>query len=204
MDEILRGMPKGAGARVSFEEAGASPGKDKEDDGKPAASIQVNVSNVQVDGDGVLVLGDGGDEIRIGAGGILFREHGGDELRIDETGVRIREADGSVLHLDGLNIAVVPTMATILKTSIWVLLCTVFLTLFAATPGKMVLGLKVVEAARESQSNGLSMLTALTRSAAFVVSVAALGLGCLWCLFDGQRRSWHDRLARTLVVRSRD
>jgi len=204
ISELAKGLPKGAADRISFEEAGAPPGKDNEGDERVDASIEVNLSNLQLDGDGVLFLGDAGDEIRIAASGILFRESGGDELRIDETGVRIREADGSSIDIDALNIAVVPTMATTLKISIWILLCTVFLTLFAATPGKMVLGLKVVEVARESHSNGLSMLIALTRSAMFVVSVFVLGLGCFWSVFDGQRRTWHDRIARTLVIRSQD
>ena len=44
----------------------------------------------------------------------------------------------------------------------------------------------------------------ITIAAMFIISAFALGLGCIWSLFDGQRRTWHDRIARTRVIRSRD
>jgi uncharacterized RDD family membrane protein YckC len=34
------------------------------------------------------------------------------------------------------------------------------------------------------------------------LSTACVGLGFLWCLFDRDRRAWHDRLSRT-VLRAR-
>ena len=33
-----------------------------------------------------------------------------------------------------------------------------------------------------------------------LVSLAPLGLGFVWILFDPERRAWHDRLSRTRVV----
>jgi uncharacterized RDD family membrane protein YckC len=42
---------------------------------------------------------------------------------------------------------------------------------------------------------------ALLRFAVAVLSLAALGLGFLWCLIDRDRRAWHDMAAGTLVVR---
>lgn len=41
---------------------------------------------------------------------------------------------------------------------------------------------------------------ALVRALAGIFSIAALGLGCLWILWDAERQSWHDRIARTYVV----
>ena len=39
------------------------------------------------------------------------------------------------------------------------------------------------------------------RYAVATVSVLALGLGLLWCLFDRERRAWHDLAAGTRLVR---
>lgn len=42
---------------------------------------------------------------------------------------------------------------------------------------------------------------ALMRFGVALVSLAALGLGFLWCLIDRERRAWHDIAADTLLVR---
>jgi uncharacterized RDD family membrane protein YckC len=44
---------------------------------------------------------------------------------------------------------------------------------------------------------------ALLRFAGACVSLAPAGLGYWWSLFDSERRSWHDRLSRTRVIRMR-
>jgi uncharacterized RDD family membrane protein YckC len=42
---------------------------------------------------------------------------------------------------------------------------------------------------------------ALLRFAIALISLGALGIGFLWCLFDRERRAWHDIGAHTAVVR---
>jgi uncharacterized RDD family membrane protein YckC len=42
---------------------------------------------------------------------------------------------------------------------------------------------------------------ALLRFAAALLSVAALGAGFWWALADPERRTWHDRVSGTRVVR---
>ena len=44
---------------------------------------------------------------------------------------------------------------------------------------------------------------AMTRSVAAVLSIAALGAGFWWALFDRRKRTWHDRLSNTRLVMSR-
>ncbi len=66
------------------------------------------------------------------------------------------------------------------------------------TPGKALLGVRVVGA----DGADLSFPRALARSAASLISTAALGLGFLWAL-GGTRRAWHDRLAGTSVIETR-
>jgi len=47
----------------------------------------------------------------------------------------------------------------------------------------------------------VKLAQAALRFAVALVSVAALGLGFLWCLVDRDRRAWHDIAAGTLLVR---
>ena len=42
---------------------------------------------------------------------------------------------------------------------------------------------------------------AVIRYLVSVLSVCVLGIGFLWALFDSQRRTWHDIVAKTLMVR---
>lgn len=42
---------------------------------------------------------------------------------------------------------------------------------------------------------------ALLRFAVALVSLLALGLGFLWCLFERERRGWHDLAARSTMLR---
>lgn len=44
---------------------------------------------------------------------------------------------------------------------------------------------------------------ALLRFGVALISLAALGIGFLWSLFDSQKRTWHDMAAGTRLVRLR-
>jgi uncharacterized RDD family membrane protein YckC len=67
-----------------------------------------------------------------------------------------------------------------------------------ATPGKMVLGLRIVDA----DSGGPPAVQSLVvRYIGYLVAALPLGLGFLWVLWDPRRQGWHDKMARTLVVR---
>ncbi len=47
----------------------------------------------------------------------------------------------------------------------------------------------------------LRFVDALVRGLASVFSFAALGIGCLWMLYDTERQTWHDKIAGTYVVK---
>ncbi len=64
------------------------------------------------------------------------------------------------------------------------------------TVGKWVLGLRIVATNRSPISYGQAML----RWLGYALS-APFGLGFLWILLSKEKRGWHDRLARTWVVR---
>ena len=67
-----------------------------------------------------------------------------------------------------------------------------------ATPGKMLMRLRVIDA----ETGGTPPWPRLvTRYLGYILSSIPLGLGYLWMLWDPRRQCWHDRIARTLVVR---
>lgn len=68
-----------------------------------------------------------------------------------------------------------------------------------ATPGKMAVSARVVDAAT---GNPLSVGQAIGRYFAYFVSILPLFLGIIWVAFDPKKQGWHDKLAGTVVVRS--
>jgi uncharacterized RDD family membrane protein YckC len=67
------------------------------------------------------------------------------------------------------------------------------------TPGKLVLGLRVVDA----ETGGVPAIGRLVlRYVGYLVSALPLGLGYLWVLWDRRKQGWHDKMAGTLVVRA--
>lgn len=69
----------------------------------------------------------------------------------------------------------------------------------AATPGKMMLGLKIV---REEDLGPLSTGQAIGRYFAYILSTLGLLLGFVWVAFDKKKQGWHDKLAGTVVIRA--
>ena len=73
-----------------------------------------------------------------------------------------------------------------------------FLERFGATPGKMVLGMKVVTAGYET----LGPLRAFLRSVTELLSGLLLYVGYIMAAFDKRVRTLHDRICGTCVVRT--
>jgi uncharacterized RDD family membrane protein YckC len=91
-----------------------------------------------------------------------------------------------------------PPLSELLQTVIVGLVVLIFWAGRQATPGKWVLGLRIV-AAEDGGHVPVGRLVA--RYVGYVVSTIPFGLGFLWMLWDPRRQCWHDKLARTLVVR---
>ncbi|MBI5461303.1 MAG: RDD family protein [Gammaproteobacteria bacterium] len=68
-----------------------------------------------------------------------------------------------------------------------------------ATPGKMALSLRIVDA---DTGGALSVGQSVGRYFGYFVSTIPLGLGLIWVAFDKRKQGWHDKLAHTVVVRS--
>lgn len=69
-----------------------------------------------------------------------------------------------------------------------------------ATPGKMVVAARVVDA---KTGKTLSVGQAIGRYLGYIVATLPLGLGLLWVAFDRRKQGWHDKMAGTVVVRPR-
>jgi len=69
-----------------------------------------------------------------------------------------------------------------------------------ATPGKMLLSLRVVDA---KTGGSLSVAQGLVRYVGYFVSSIPFCLGLIWVGFDSKKQGWHDKIAGTVVVRSK-
>lgn len=69
-----------------------------------------------------------------------------------------------------------------------------------ATPGKMAIGARIVDAT-SGQAASTGQLVA--RYLGYYVSTIALCIGFVWIAFDDRKQGWHDKLAKTVVVRAK-
>lgn len=69
-----------------------------------------------------------------------------------------------------------------------------------ATPGKMALSIRVVDA---GTGQTLSFGQSIGRYLGYFVSTIPFGLGLLWVGIDRRKQGWHDKLAGSVVVRNR-
>lgn len=77
----------------------------------------------------------------------------------------------------------------------------VFWVVKQATPGKMAISAKIVDA-----NTGLNPSTGqyIGRYFAYFLSIIPLFLGIIWVAFDNRKQGWHDKLSGTVVVRSKN
>ncbi len=73
-----------------------------------------------------------------------------------------------------------------------------FWTTTGQTPGKMVMGLKVVSA---ETGELLDTGGAAIRYVGYIVSGIPLYLGFLWVIWDPKHEGWHDKIAKTMVIK---
>jgi len=67
------------------------------------------------------------------------------------------------------------------------------------TLGKMAVGIKVVDG---DTAGFIGIPRGVGRYFARILSGLALGLGYLWMLWDPRKQTWHDKLVRSVVVRT--
>jgi uncharacterized RDD family membrane protein YckC len=75
-----------------------------------------------------------------------------------------------------------------------------FWILKSATPGKMLFQMRIVDA---ETFQPVPPARLLARYLAYFVSILPLGLGLLWVAWDKKKQGWHDKIARTVIVRGK-
>jgi uncharacterized RDD family membrane protein YckC len=71
-----------------------------------------------------------------------------------------------------------------------------FWTIAGQTPGKGIMGLRIVP----RRGGKLKLGRAILRYFGYYLSVLPLGLGIFWILVDDRRLAWHDKIAGTCVI----
>lgn len=70
-----------------------------------------------------------------------------------------------------------------------------------ATPGKLLMGCRVVNAA---DGKPVSMRQATLRAFGYLASLLPFYLGFLWIAWDRRKQGFHDKIAHTVVIRYED
>jgi uncharacterized RDD family membrane protein YckC len=89
-------------------------------------------------------------------------------------------------------------VAAVVSVLLWVIVPVLGWGMFGATPGKGLLGLRVIGGVRR---RGLGLSLAFLRLCGMMVSGVLLGLGFVMIAFTRDKRGLHDHLAGTAVVR---
>lgn len=76
----------------------------------------------------------------------------------------------------------------------------IFTGLKGQTPGKMLVGIKVVDAQGNVPGLGRAALREIVGK---LISSLAFSIGFLWVAWDEKKQAWHDRMAGTYVIRFR-
>ena len=84
---------------------------------------------------------------------------------------------------------VLPTVAVIL---LWIYK--------SATPGKMIISAQIVDAKTGRQPSGVQFTI---RYFAYIISTLPIFMGFVMIAFDEKKQAWHDKVAGTVVVRSK-
>lgn len=69
--------------------------------------------------------------------------------------------------------------------------------LWSATPGKMILRMKVLDANTEQPMTNKQIIL---RSLGYIPACAIFFLGIFWISFNKRRQGWHDKIAGTVVI----
>lgn len=81
-------------------------------------------------------------------------------------------------------------LPAVLVLAFWLLAC--------ATPGKWLVGARIVDAESGDRPSPAQLVI---RWAGYLPAVLPFGAGLFWVAFDARKRGWHDKLAGTVVVR---
>lgn len=70
--------------------------------------------------------------------------------------------------------------------------------IFAGTPGKRLLRLKVLD---EKTGEHVTVGQGIIRYIGYFPAMIVLFIGLIWVAFDPKKQGWHDKMAKTVVVK---
>lgn len=90
--------------------------------------------------------------------------------------------------------------STLLQLAVLAIVVVIFWIYKSATPGKMLLKMKIVDAKTMQKPSKIQFIG---RCLAYLVSFLFIGGGFMWISIDKKRQGWHDKIAGTLVIMDR-
>ena len=91
-------------------------------------------------------------------------------------------------HAIGLILAIVWSIGYII----------VFWSVKGQTPGKMIMGIKIIS----TDGSPIGVGKAILRLIGYAISGIVFYLGFLWIIWDKDKQGWHDKIAGTYVVKA--
>ena len=85
-----------------------------------------------------------------------------------------------------------PVLAPLLVVGFWIAR--------GATPGKMLLGIRIIDS---RTGRAPSVWQCVGRYLMALVSIACAGIGYLWIPLDARKQAWHDKVVGTVVIHTR-
>ncbi|MEG2359410.1 RDD family protein, partial [Acinetobacter sp.] len=73
--------------------------------------------------------------------------------------------------------------------------------LWSASPGKILLGLKIVDA---DTGDNIDLKQSIIRYVGYFPAMMVLFIGIFWVAFDKRKQGWHDKMANTVVIRTNE
>ena len=149
-----------------------------------------------------------GDDIVIGDEGVRVGEAvkiDSQNFKVDMSKLDAQTGDQLALALQAISdqrrkMAALESRELVSFSLFWFVYSTFFLTVWSATPGKRLLGIRIVR----SDGGVLDWKVSLIRSLFSVVSGNFVMLGYIWGFFSKDRRTWHDRIAATRAIRAKE
>lgn len=125
-----------------------------------------------------------------------------DSLLLSVVGACAGFGVGSVIGVSIGNTNDATNLATLTGYCLGIVLNTFYYVAFWAatgqTIGKMVMGIKVVS----TDGTPITWAQGIVRYIGYIIGSIVLLLGFAWIAFDDKRQGWHDKMAKTVVVRS--
>jgi uncharacterized RDD family membrane protein YckC len=136
------------------------------------------------------------DLVLVGLGAVLFSSMINLILRFFGLATQVLNhiTAGQVSGLINQDTVVLDGIVTILFIPAYFVVCWA---LVGATPGKQVLGLKVID---NDLLPNVAWRRAILRFIGYFISAIPFFMGFWWVIFDRRRECWHDKLAKTHVI----